>query len=390
MLSASSPWPAVTHEEAHWTSPDGRASGTFGQAVVPSLADAELVLSPGTAALVAEATEHLQAFTEAMSAPRLQIAAPALLHVEAVASSQIEGITAGTRSIFAAELGSTDRANATLIARNSAAMRQAIANKGGTTSELILDLHRTLLADEEDQTPGHFRREPVWIGAGASSTPLDATYVAPAWETVPDLIDDLAAFTRRAAPDRVVAAAAVAHAQFVAIHPFTDGNGRTGRALIHAELRRAGSATSAVVPLSAGILAAQARYVSAITAYQAGDPEPMVRVVAAAVIIAIPRALALASSITDLRESWASRAGASQDFDSVRLLDLVAGRPVVDVGLVSRELGIEPERAREVLDELAGHGTLTAHLPRHRGISTWRSTEAIEILGQFSTGSERQ
>ncbi|SNQ48469.1 hypothetical protein FRACA_250044 [Frankia canadensis] len=47
-----------------------------------------------------------------------------------------------------------------------------------------------------------------------------------------------------------VAQAALAHAQFETIHPFVDGNGRTGRALIHMVLRRRGLATRVLPPVS--------------------------------------------------------------------------------------------------------------------------------------------
>ena len=52
----------------------------------------------------------------------------------------------------------------------------------------------------------------------------------------------------------VLAHAALAHAQFETIHPFEDGNGRTGRALVHAMLRSKGLTRTVTVPISAGLL----------------------------------------------------------------------------------------------------------------------------------------
>ena len=60
--------------------------------------------------------------------------------------------------------------------------------------------------------------------------PIGASFVAPHDEHVPALIDDLSAFAADTSVPPLVSVA-VAHAQFETIHPFSDGNGRTGRAL---------------------------------------------------------------------------------------------------------------------------------------------------------------
>src|SRR5439155_1398021 len=79
--------------------------------------------------------------------------------------------------------------------------------------------------------------------------PGRADFVPPPPESVPALMDDLCAFVNRADLPAVVQAA-VAHAQFETIHPFADGNGRVGRALIHVVLRRRGLAPRYVPPVS--------------------------------------------------------------------------------------------------------------------------------------------
>ncbi len=70
---------------------------------------------------------------------------------------------------------------------------------------------------------------------------------------------DLLAFTNRA--DRpVLMQGAISHAHFMSIHPFTDGNRRIGRALINTVLRRRGTTTRVVVPLSSALVAHRDRY----------------------------------------------------------------------------------------------------------------------------------
>ncbi|MEJ7715478.1 MAG: Fic family protein [Thermoleophilaceae bacterium] len=93
-----------------------------------------------------------------------------------------------------------------------------------------------------------------WIG-GNDYNPVGADYVPPPPEFVPELLEDLSSFIARdvLAP---VAQAAIAHAQFENIHPFADGNGRTGRALVYTVLRRRGE-TDAFIPPMSLVLASQ-------------------------------------------------------------------------------------------------------------------------------------
>ncbi len=109
------------------------------------------------------------------------------------------------------------------------------------------------------------RREQSTVGAVRPARP----------HRVPAAIDDLMAFAAR---DDVplLAQIAVAHAQFETIHPFTDGNGRTGRALVQAMLRNKGLTRQVTVPVSAGLLADTDGYIAALTAYRDGDAAPIV------------------------------------------------------------------------------------------------------------------
>src|SRR5262249_31311853 len=95
----------------------------------------------------------------------------------------------------------------------------------------------------------------------------------PPHEFVPGLLEDLCAFCNSDSLPAVVQAA-LAHAQFETIHPFVDGNGRTGRVLIHIVLRRRGLAPGILPPVSL-ILATWARdYVDGLTqTHYIGTPD---------------------------------------------------------------------------------------------------------------------
>src|SRR5207302_3067265 len=110
-----------------------------------------------------------------------------------------------------------------------------------------------------------------WIG-GNDYNPCGADFVPPPPEFVPDLLLDLVAYLDSDDYSPLVQAA-IAHAQFETIHPFADGNGRVGRALIHAVLRRRGLAPRYVPPISL-VLATESRsYIGGLTAYRyMGEP----------------------------------------------------------------------------------------------------------------------
>ncbi|WP_260446679.1 Fic family protein [Micrococcus luteus] len=99
---------------------------------------------------------------------------------------------------------------------------------------------------QEHARPGAYRDAQGWIGGGAP-TPHTAQFVPPHPERLRAGMDDLFAYLRRTDVPALVQAA-IAHAQFETIHPFADGNGRTGRVLVHAVLHRAGAITRMGVP----------------------------------------------------------------------------------------------------------------------------------------------
>ena len=180
-----------------------------------------------------------------------------LLRAESVASSKIEGLEVGARRLLRAEaargLGDAPSdVTALEVLGNIDAMVAAIrsADEGEPmTIALLLDLHRRLLAGTRlEAHGGRLREVQNWIG-GSDYNPCSAAFVPAPPELVEHLMVDLVAFSNSDTLP-AVAQAAVAHAQFETIHPFVDGNGRTGRALIHLILRRRGLAPRVLPPVS--------------------------------------------------------------------------------------------------------------------------------------------
>jgi Fic family protein len=218
------------------------------------------------------------------------------------------------------------KANASLIAANTAAMQSAVALADKLDADSILQMHRALMKTVDPKEAGKWRTQQVWIG-GSPFGPSAAMYVAPHHDRVPAAIDDLIAYMKRD-DIPVLIQAAIAHAQFETIHPFTDGNGRTGRALIHALLRGNGLTRNVTVPVSAGLLADTDAYFDALTTYRDGDPEPIILAAANASFKAIANGRQLVADLRRIRESWRERIPARSHSATWEIADLLMRQPV--------------------------------------------------------------
>ena len=123
---------------------------------------------------------------------------------------------------------------------------------------------------------------------------------------------DVVSFARRTDVP-VLAQTAIAHAQFETIHPFPDGNGRTGRALLQGMLRHGRLTRNVTVPVSAGLLHDIDRYFRALTEYRAGRPDAIVAAVAEASFAAVQNGRALVDDIQAAAKRWDSQIIARSD-----------------------------------------------------------------------------
>lgn len=393
--SAPTRWPRFTTETLQWESADagygpraGRSShtGPYEAAVPPRIADAQVLLSSPTAALVTEASAEIARFDGETYGVTTSFAA-LLLRTEAASSSQIENLTSSPKAIALAELGRRGRPNADEIVANVTAMTRALQVADHLDAEAVLDMHRALMAGHMPGAAGRWRDQPVWIG-GTGRSPHGAAFVAPVHRRVAAAIADLVRFIGR---DDVplLAQAALTHAQFEAIHPFPDGNGRTGRALLHAQLRHGGLTRDAVVPVSAGLLTDTDRYFRALDVYRDGDVEPIVVEVAQAVFPALASSRRLVADVTEARAAWGERIRARRGAAAWSLADLVMTRPVVDVRLTARALGVSTVNAQLAIDRLVDDGVLeqVGHGARDR---VWQAGEVLAAMDRFVERSRRR
>ena len=371
----------------------------YGAYLPDLLAGRELYLSGITAADVADAEAAVARFDSRVSSlADAEALARLLLRAEAVASSHIEGLVIGGRRLLRAEaanaLGDTTvDVTATEVLNNIDAMDFAIQDLvGAVTIEGILEMHRLLLAGTaQHRCAGRFRDVQNWIG-GSSYNPCSASFVPPPQENVQELMVDLCAFINDDALSPVTQAA-VAHAQFETIHPFVDGNGRTGRALTHVILRRRGLTPKAVPPISL-ILATRAQdYIAGLTSFRyVGPPDDPAAVegmnhwistFAAATTRAAIDARTFEDRIGALKESWRNRLGKVRARSATaELLDRLPGTPIVTVNVVADMTGRSLTAATEAIDRFVLAGILT-QITFGRRNRAWEATEIIDAFSDF-------
>lgn len=383
-------WPSVAYETCDWKrDPDDLAFipksrrrkilSTYKAAVPANIATLPLEITAPLTQRIAEVEISLARFDQAQAARNWPLPA-LLLRSESSSSSQIERLTSSVRNVALAELSDKAPANALLIAGNVAAMREALGQSSEMSIDSICSIHSVLMRNAGDAEG--LRTEQVWIG-GSPYSPHEALFVPPKACKVEACLDDLIAFSKREAVSPVVKAA-VFHAQFETIHPFADGNGRTGRALVHRMLAADEMLQHTMLPVSAGLLHDTDRYMSALDAYHDGAVEPIIECLADALELSVVIGSRIASEVDEVLDGWAQtntdRAGAA----SHRLPALLVEQPVVDTAYVASHLEITDRAARNLVETACERGILAKMGNARRGVF-YQAPSLVAILEEASS-----
>ncbi|MBW6469466.1 MAG: Fic family protein [Coriobacteriia bacterium] len=363
------------------------------------LADRSFGLDGEVAADVADAEAAIARFdTRVAALTDTEALARILLRAESVASSRIEGLEIAPRRLMRAEAARQmgelpGDVTAEEVLGNIDAMRQALEAAEGAdaiTVETMLEIHHCLMRDTRQRAyAGQLREVQNWIG-GNEYNPCAAAYVPPPAEEVRGLLEDLCDFCNT---DMLPAAAqaAIAHAQFETIHPFADGNGRTGRALIHLVLRRRGLTARVQPPISL-ILATRAKdYIHGLTVFRYEGPadssdahvglNTWVGTFAAACTRAVEDAVAFEERCGEIEASWRERLGSVRAGSSVDLLlRLLPGTPIVSVKSAMRALGRSKPQVNDAVARLEAAGILQQVTVGRRN----RVFEARDVIDAFA------
>jgi Fic family protein len=358
------------------------------------VAEVAVFLPGGIAGAVSEAEQAIADLNRA-AGPELMPLARLLLRTESIASSKVEGLQVDARSLARAEAnqetGRRVGSEAAEILANIDAMQLSIeraADLGAMRPADLLDIHRILLERAPNpQIAGKFRTSQNWIG-GNDYNPCGAAFVPPPPGEVERLLDDLCAFVDDDVLPPLVQAA-IAHAQFETIHPFEDGNGRTGRALVQVVLRRRGVTPAFVPPISVVLARDKDRYLDGLTRFREDRVAEWIELFAAATAEAATLAARYAARVGSLQDAWRERlrrrANPRADAAAWRLIAVLPAHPVVTVPVAVAATGRTKPAVANAIEQLEEAGILErlTESPRNRA---WEVEGLLDLVAGLDAG----
>lgn len=315
-----------------------------------------------------------------------------LIRSESISSSWIEGNRITPKKLAIAELLEHGPRVALDVIGNVRATESAIYELSDRARPItVSDIEALQHAIEPTLTIG-LRTEQNWVG-GSGWSPLRAEFVPPPETEVARLLTDLAGFVTATVGNPVVRAA-IAHAQFETIHPFIDGNGRTGRALIHAVLRRADALRNTLIPISTVLAGDTNAYIAGLGDYRADPPrlDAWIIAFARAAELAAQNAVQLARDIRVLDErtietliSFRAETGVSParpraDAVALKILSGLPSDPVLTIDTVAERFGVSTTAAHRALTELADAGILARNKDQKGRLICWTADQYLALV----------
>ncbi len=366
-------------------------------AFVPEhLASLEFSLESSIAGMVSKA-EHAIGALNAGARPALLPLARLLLRTESIASSKVDGMQLGVRELARAEAKSESGlrvgSSALEVLANVDAMELAVHNAAATdafTVGDILAIHTKLMAHAPNaHVAGRLRTTQNWIG-GNDFNPCGADFVPPPPEMLDSLLADLChAINDRSLPPLVQAA--LVHAQFETIHPFDDGNGRTGRALVHVVLRRRGTASAYLPPISVVFARARQRYIAGLTSFRGDDVQRWIEYFAGVTTRASRLAQWYLDAVRDLQADWRSmltaagapRAGAA----AWAVIDVLPAHPMLSAPVAVAATTRAKAAVYQALEQLEKAGVLVPVSASRRN-RVWEASGLLDLVERMESGGD--
>ncbi len=386
----------------HWA--DGTMRTVPYEAFVPhGIADWRLSISDECLAACGAAFERL-----ADTASRVVVTpllAWCLNRVEGIASSSVEGIATTLRSLSLLESMSgpdpgreasraADRHGIGAVRLNALALDLGARGARHPVSvDDITTMHRRLFEGTDQETDsGWLRHEQNWIGDVDLPTPVGARFVPPPPSDVEPLMDDLAEYmSAHPWQHPPLVKMTLAHLQLETIHPFDDGNGRVGRALMHLALRR-DAQVRLPIPLAAAVDANRSQYYDTMIPYQnfvgSAEDDERARCFEAALRYTM-RAVEVACSYTDyladrtaaVLSDWEAL-GLRSDSAASEILSVMTTMPAVGIDYLVEKTGRPPRSVRRGLSRLIHEGCISESIDPESNRRVFEIPKIINLIDQ--------
>jgi Fic family protein len=315
------------------------------------------------------------------------------LRKDAASSSQIEGTMATMVDAIAAEgkIGGLLPADVDDILHYIQAlnygMKRVSEDNFPVALRLIRELHRELMQTARAthfSDPGEFRKSQNWLGG---TRPDNARFVPPPVHAMYEALANLEAFIHSNDTTPTIIKAGLIHAQFETIHPFLDGNGRTGRMLITFYLWQEGFLERPVLFLSSYFKKHQQLYYDNLFGYQHGQVAEWLDFFLDGVIEIAQEAITIVSKITALREQAMQKVqtlGKRSSESALAILPKLYGQPIVNNAVIQLWTGFTRAGAQTVIDRFIDIGIL---ITKDKNKKYGQSYVYKEYLDIFTEGS---
>lgn len=228
---------------------------------------------------------------------------------------------------------------------------------------LIKEIHGKLMIgarSTQHAYPGEFRRGQNWIGG---KSPADASFVPPAPHDMQNSLKDLEKFIHAKDDLPSLVKAGLIHAQFETIHPFTDGNGRTGRMLIAMYIHHAKLLELPVLYLSSYFKKHQKLYYQKLQEYHDEDAtiDGWLEFFLEGVAEIADSSIETCANITALRDkdfAKMQKLGKKSAASTLEIIRKLFGQPIVGVAEIMNWTGFTAPGAYKIIERLKGLGIL--------------------------------
>jgi Fic family protein len=224
------------------------------------------------------------------------------------------------------------------------------------SSRFIREVHQTILDGTPDgagKTPGQFRTTQNWVGGATIDTAL---YIPPPADALTSCMSDLDNYVHAKSAYSPLIKAALLHAQFETVHPFLDGNGRTGRLMIPVYLCHVGLLDKPVLYLSAYLKKNRKIYFDHLTDYHdRGLIDPWLRFFLTGIHEVAESAVATAGSIHKLREGDEEKIRSftpKRRSSAEKLYQQLFTTPIVTIPYVEKVTGLSRPAANALVKDM--------------------------------------
>ena len=360
------------------------------------LGSLEFRLDARLAGLVAE-TENAIGRLNSEGGPALVPLARLLLRTESIASSKVEGLQMGVRELARAEaevesggkVGTTAREVLANIDAMSLAVEEAATVPRFGIAEMCAIHARLMENGSRPQIAGRIRHQQNWIG-GNDYNPCGADFVPPPPEELDRLLADLCEAINDESLSPLTQAALI-HAQFETIHPFDDGNGRTGRALVHVILRSRRLAPHFLPPISVIFARSRDRYIAGLTAFRGTGLTDWIEQFASATWEANRLASVYIRAVRELQADWIAKLSAHQSAPrkgaaAWALIDVLPAHPMISAPVAAASTGRAKAAIYDAINQLEAAGVLEP-LSTNRRNRSWEAVGLLPLVAQLEAGT---